>query len=107
MSLLAFQLVQKSRILHHNLAIDIAGLSRCISLVQKYSVVYGRGIACDRRDQVAAARASRVTTSILSANLTSGMTSRKPAKPSPRRRPLLELVREIDRSYKLQEQAAV
>jgi hypothetical protein len=26
---------------------------------QKYSVVYGRGIACDRGDQVAAVRASR------------------------------------------------
>jgi hypothetical protein len=59
MSLLAFQLVHKSRILHQNLVIDITGLSRCIIPLQKYSVVYGRGIACDRWDQVAAARASR------------------------------------------------
>jgi hypothetical protein len=56
--------VQNVRILHQNLAIDIAGLSWCIIPVQKYSVVYGQGIACDRRDQAAAAREFRVTTSI-------------------------------------------
>jgi len=66
----------------------LRGFLGCKIPVQKYSVVYGRGIACDRRDQVAAARASRVTTSIRSANLTSGMTSRKPARPSRRRRRL-------------------
>jgi len=85
-SITEFRMVQNSRIVYQNLAIDIAGLSWCIIPVQKYSAVYGRGIACDGRDQAAAARASRMTASIPSANLTSGMTSRKPAKPSRRRR---------------------
>ena len=58
----------------------------CIIPVQKFPVVYGRGIACRRRGQLSAARASRVTTSIRPANLTSGPPSRKPAKPSRRRR---------------------
>jgi hypothetical protein len=63
--------VQNVRILQQNLAIDIAGLSWCIIPVQKYSVVYGQGIACDRRDQAAAAREFRVTT-LIRAKLISG-----------------------------------
>jgi len=41
-TLVGSEAVHKSRMLHANLAIDIAGLFSCVIQVQKYSVVFDR-----------------------------------------------------------------
>jgi hypothetical protein len=73
--------VQKSRIPDKNQVIDIAGLSRCVIPVQNYIPPVTAGVLLVT-DETKRRRLGHPATSIRSASFTSGMISRKPAKPS-------------------------